>query len=112
MDPATGKPLYRPETGRGPKGGHAAARRGGQGVGDYLYAAARDQQARKEARVEAERRAAAEEAARSRTTGGCRRAVARCVVQAGGAHGEAEREQQPVPPPYLADPDPCSRAEP
>ncbi|KAG2497694.1 hypothetical protein HYH03_004431 [Edaphochlamys debaryana] len=71
VDPATGKTLFQPETGRGPRGGvarHSAARASGGHIGEHLYRAAQELAAKRAAAEEAERRAADEEASRSRTT--------------------------------------------
>ncbi|KXZ44639.1 hypothetical protein GPECTOR_64g133 [Gonium pectorale] len=68
IDPVTNKPLFVPQTGRGPRGNHARNALNGRHIGEVLYQVAQDQATKRAAKEEEERLAAAEEAAKSRTT--------------------------------------------
>lgn len=67
VDPNTGRHLYRPEVGRGPK--NVARNRDGMAIGEYLYVNGLEYLSRKEAQLEAERRAEADRANLRHSTG-------------------------------------------
>ncbi len=68
-DPVTGKPLYRPEVGRAPRGYVRPASAASGSVHEQLYALALESLSRKEAALEAERRQAEAEASAGHSLG-------------------------------------------
>ena len=67
IDPATGRPLYKPEVGRGPR--NVARNPDGTPVHEYLYVNGLEALNRKEAQLEAERAAERETANIKKCTG-------------------------------------------